>query len=198
MTVIKKGVLFILTVSACIFLVTGCGEKKVDNKSPEAVVKSLIQSYQSQNIQNVKECYGLEEDEKVQEDLQKEIDYNTRLFKAYNAKSIDFEKSDSLGESGDSQLIYVWFNYKPEKGDKNLKCPVLSFYFVNESGKKYFVVPAKDVTEKMSEYSRAAYKKFMGTSIYKNYQKDFKDFQKENPSYYEELDKRFSQSADKT
>ena len=198
MIALKKGVIFILTVSVCMFILTGCGGKKVNTKSPEAVVRSLIRSYQEQNIQDVKTCYGLSENEEVQEELQKEIDYNLRLFKAYKAKSIDFKKSDSLGKSGDSQLVYVWFDYKPEDGEKNLKCPRLSFYFVKKDGQRYFVVPAKDVTGEMSQYSRAAYKKFMGTGTYKKYQKDFENFQKENPSYEEELDKRFSQSASKT
>ena len=198
MTVIKKGVIFILTVSACMFILAGCGGNGVNNKSPEAVVRSLIRSYQEQNFQNIKECYGLAEDEEVQEELQKEIDYNIRLFKAYKAKSIDFDKADSLGKSGDRQLIYVLFNYEPEDGEKNQKCPVLSFYFVNENEKRYFVVPAKDVTGEMSQYSRAAYEKFMGTNTYKKYKKDFENFQEENPSYKEELDKRFSQSAKET
>ena len=65
MTVIKKGVIFILTVSACMFILAGCGGNGVNNKSPEAVVRSLIRSYQEQNFQNIKECYGLAEDEEV-------------------------------------------------------------------------------------------------------------------------------------
>lgn len=195
MTVIKKGVLFILTVSACMLILAGCGEKKVNNRSPEAVVRSLIRSYQEENIQNIRKCYGLAEEEEVQKELQEEIDYNIRLFKAYNARSIDFEKEDSLGKSGDSQLIYVWYYYVPEDGEKDQKCPVLSFYFVNEKEKRYSVVPAKDVTEEMSEYSRTAYKKFTGTDTYKKYQKDFETFQERNPSYNDELDKRFSQAS---
>ena len=193
MTVIKKGVIFILTVYACMFILAGCGGNGVNNKSPEAVVRFLIRSYQKQNIQAVKECYDLSEDEEIQEDLQKEIDYNLRLFKAYKAESIDFKKSDSLGKSGDSQLIYVWFNYKSK--DAEQKCPVMSFYFVNEKDKRYFVIPAKDVTEEMSEYSRGAYERFMDTRTYKNYQKNFEEFQEKNPSYKESLNKRFSQSA---
>lgn len=192
MTAVKKGVILILTVSIFMFLLEGCGGG-VDYKSPEAIVKSLVRSYQDQNEQAVKECYGLSEDEEVQEDIQKEINYNMRLFKAYQAVSIDFEKSDSLGKSGDSQLIYVWFNYKSE--DAEQKCPVMSFYFVKEKDKRYFVIPAKDVTEEMSEYSRGAYERFMDTRTYKNYQKNFEEFQEKNPSYKESLNKRFSQSA---
>ena len=132
MIALKKGVIFILTVSVCMFILTGCGGKKVNTKSPEAVVRSLIRSYQEQNIQDVKTCYGLSENEEVQEELQKEIDYNLRLFKAYKAKSIDFKKSDSLGKSGDSQLVYVWFDYKPEDGEKDQECPVLSLLFCEQ------------------------------------------------------------------
>lgn len=196
MSIIKKGVIFILTVSICMFIFWGCGQEGVDTKSPESVVKSLIRSYQEQDIQAVKECYGIDTDEDAQEDIQKEMDYNLRLFKAYQAESIDFEKSDCLGKSGDSQLIYVRYNFETEDGDK--KYPALSFYFVNKKDKTYCVVPAKGVTEEMSKYSRSAYEKFMGTSTYKNYEKDLEEFKKNYPSYKEELDKRFSQQANDT
>ena len=191
MAVLKKGVLLMLTASIMIILMGSCSNG-VKNKSPEDVVRSLILSYQDQDTQAVKECYGIEEEE-VQEDVQKEMDYNMRLFKAYQAENIEFEKSDSLGKSGESRLIYVWFTYETEETEK--KCPVLSFYYVNKNGKRYYVVPAKDVTEEMSTYSRNAYEKFMNTSTYKNYQEDLKKFQEENPSYKEELDKRFGQQV---
>ena len=191
MAVLKKGVLLMLTASIMIILMGSCSNG-VKNKSPEDVVRSLILSYQDQDIQAVKECYGIEEEE-VQEDVQKEMDYNMHLFKAYQTDKIKFEKSDSLGESGESRLIYVWFTYETEETEK--KCPVLSFYYVNKNGKRYYVVPAKDVTEEMSTYSRNAYEKFMNTSTYKNYQEDLKKFQEENPSYKEELDKRFGQQV---
>ncbi|HJB36277.1 MAG TPA: hypothetical protein H9775_17370 [Candidatus Blautia merdipullorum] len=191
MAVLKKGVLLMLTASIMIILMGSCSNG-VKNKSPEDVVRSLILSYQDQDTQAVKECYGIEEEE-VQEDVQKEMDYNMRLFKAYQADKIKFEKSDFLGESGESRLIYVWFTYETEETEK--KCPVLSFYYVNKNGKRYYVVPAKDVTEEMSTYSRNAYEKFMNTSTYKNYQEDLKKFQEENPSYKEELDKRFGQQV---
>ena len=191
MSVFKKGVLLILTASVMIIFLGSCS-KGVKNKSPEDVVKSLILSYQEQDTQAVKECYGVEKED-VQEDIQKEMDYNMRLFKAYQAENIEFEKSDSLGKSGESRLIYVWFTYKTEKKEKGQKCPVLSFYYVNKKDKTYYVVPAKDVTEEMVKYSRYAYEKFMNTKTYKNYQEDLKKFQEENPSYKEELDKRFGQ-----
>lgn len=191
MAVLKKGVLLILTASVMVILLGSCS-KGVNNKSPEDVVKYLILSYQDQDSQAVKECYGIEEEE-VQEDVQKEMDYNMRLFKAYQAENIDFEKSDSLGKSGESRLIYVWFTYETEETKKGQKCPVLSFYYVNQKEKRYYVVPAKDVTEEMSAYSRNAYEKFMNTNTYKNYQEDLEKFQEENPSYKEELDKRFGQ-----
>ena len=182
MKMIKKGIILILMASVCVLIMAGCREKKVNNKSPEAVAKSLIRAYQEDNIQNVQKCYGLEEDEEVPKELQEEIDYNIRLFKTYNAQNIEFEKSENLGKSGESQLIYVWFNYEPEEGKKDQKCPELSFHFVNKKEKGYFVVPAKDVTEEMSEYSRTSYKKFMETDTYKKYQKALKEFQENNPS----------------
>ena len=50
MTAVKKGVILILTVSIFMFLLEGCGGG-VDYKSPEAIVKSLVRSYQDQNEQ---------------------------------------------------------------------------------------------------------------------------------------------------
>lgn len=195
MTEIKKGVILIFTVSICIFILGGCGEEKMNRKSPEAVIKSLIRSYQEQNIQAVKECYGIDAEEEPKEDVQKEINYNMRLFKAYQAKSVHFEKADCLGKSGDSQLAYLWFSYEPEDEEINQKYPVLAFYFVEKKDKAYCVVPAKNVTEEMSEYSRSAYKKFMDTNTYKDYEKNLETFQKNFPSYEEEMDKNFRQSG---
>ena len=62
MAVLKKGVLLMLTASIMIILMGSCSNG-VKNKSPEDVVRSLILSYQDQDTQAVKECYGIEEEE---------------------------------------------------------------------------------------------------------------------------------------
>lgn len=50
------------------------------------------------------------------------------------------------------------------------------------------MVPAKDVTDEMSEYSRTEYEKFKESQDYKEYKKSYKEFIRENPKYETNLE----------
>ena len=84
-----KGVGVILLAAAV--LLSGCGVK-VSNKSPESVVKSLINAYQFEDEDAVKKCFGIGKKDKTDSEVKKEIDYNLKYFKAHGAKDINFEK----------------------------------------------------------------------------------------------------------
>ena len=51
------------------------------------------------------------------------------------------------------------------------------------------------INRRMQSRNVLLYERFMDTRTYKNYQKNFEEFQEKNPSYKESLNKRFSQSA---
>ena len=186
---LKNGVIFLLVLCMLPLGLAGCGG--FDNKSPEAVVKSMIKAYQDQDQETVEKCLGLSEEKKADEEIQKEIDYNMSFFKAHKADKISFEKAEALGDYKDSHLIYVWYNYeiKGEKVKQILPC--LSFYFVNGEEKDYFVIPARDVNDEMSQYSREEYGKFKKTDTYGEYQEAYKKFKEDYPDYEEELDENF-------
>ena len=162
----KKGII-ICMIMISILLLGGCGTK-VSHKSPESAVKSLISAYQNQDEKAVKKCFGVNPDKKCAKEIKKEIDYNMNYFKAHEAKKVEFKKAKSLGKFDKYELVYVWYDYKVKKQKETLEVPAMSFYYVKQKDKKYYVVPAKDVNEEMSENSRKQYSEFMKDDAYKD------------------------------
>lgn len=187
----KKGII-IGIVMMFILLMGGCGTK-VRYKSPEAVVKSLISAYQNQDQKAVKKCFGLDPDKKCAKEIKKEIDYNMNYFKAHEAEKVEFKKAKSLGKFEKKELVYVWYDYKVKKQKETLEVPAMSFYYVKQKDKKYYVVPAKDVNEKMSENSRKKYSEFMKGDVYQEYDKAYQTFIRKNPKYENSLQNKFQE-----
>lgn len=175
-----------------ILLLGGCGTK-VSHKSPESAVKSLISAYQNQDEKAVKKCFGVNPDKKCAKEIKKEIDYNMNYFKAHEAKKVEFKKAKSLGKFDKYELVYVWYDYKVKKQKETLEVPAMSFYYVKQKDKKYYVVPAKDVNEEMSENSRKQYSKFMKDDAYKDYDKAYQTFIRKNPKYENSLQNKFQE-----
>lgn len=173
-------------------LLGGCGTK-VSHKSPKAVVKSLISAYQDQDQKAVKKCFGLNPDKKCAEEIKSEINYNMNYFKAHEAEKIDLKKVKSLGKFDKYELVYVWYNYKVKKQKETLEVPAMSFYYVKEKDKKYYVVPAKDVNEEMGENSRKKYSEFMKGDVYQEYDKAYQTFIRKNPKYENSLQNKFQE-----
>ena len=183
-------------VLCAVFLLTGCSTK-VSHKTPEAVVKSLISAYQNQDEKAVKKCFGFDPDKKTDSAVKKEINYNMKYFEAQAAKDVKFEKADILGSFEKRDLVYVWYNYEVELKKETQEVPALAFYFVQEKDKDYFVVPAKDVTDKMSKASREAYKKFVKTEEYREYEQQYETFIRKNPKYENSLQNKFKEVSGK-
>lgn len=53
-------------------------------------------------------------------------------------------------------------------------------------------MPAKDVTDEMSQISSEEFAKFMKTEEYKTYEKDYKKFVRKNPNFEENLKKEMT------
>lgn len=188
---IKKGLVVFLFVFALAAL-SGCGVK-VSNKTPEAVVKSLISAYQGQDQKAVKKCFGLKPDEEGAKEIKTEMEYNLKVFEAYDAEEVSFEKAESLGEFDGKYLVYVCYNYQIEEQKEKQKVPALSFYFVEKKDKKYYVVPAMNVTDKMTKISGKEYDKFTKTETYIQYDKAYQRFIRKNPKYENKLENRFKE-----
>lgn len=170
----------------------GCGTR-VNHKRPEAVAKSLISAYQKEDEKAVKKCFGLEPKKECAKEIQQEIDYNMNFFKAHEASGIEIERAESLGNIDEKELVYVWYNYEMKGKRGKEKAPALAFYFVQKKDKKYYVVPAKEVTEEMSDMSGQEYQKFIKTEDYKAYEKQYQRFIRKNPKYENALKNRFSE-----
>lgn len=187
----KKGIIIVM-IMISMLLLGGCGTK-VSHKSPKAVVKSLISAYQDQDQKAVKKCFGLNPDKKCAEEIKSEINYNMNYFKAHEAEKIDLKKVKSLGKFDKYELVYVWYNYKVKKQKETLEVPAMSFYYVKEKDKKYYVVPAKDVNEEMGENSRKKYSEFMKGDVYQEYDKAYQTFIRKNPKYENSLQNKFQE-----
>ena len=187
----KKGII-VCMIMIFILLLGGCGTK-VSHKSPESAVKSLISAYQNQDQKAVKKCFGVNPDKKCAEEIKKETDYNMNYFKAHEAKKVEFKKAKSLGKFDKYELVYVWYNYQVKKQKETLEVPAMSFYYVKQKDKKYYVVPAKDVNEEMSENSRKEYSEFTKDDVYKEYDKAYQTFIRKNPKYENSLQNKFQE-----
>lgn len=189
----KKRGLFVLLLGVFLLLILpGCGVK-VSNKSPEAVVKSLANAYQAEEEEAILKCMGIESAKNLDDTIKQEINYNSKLFQAHGAKEIQIRQAEVIGEFEKKDLVYIWFTYEIEEKKETLQAPSLAFYFVNKKDEKYYVVPAKDVTDEMSEYSRKKYAQFTKTEEYKQYQKEYKEFIRKNPKYETKLEENFKE-----
>lgn len=183
-----RGILLSMTAVIVLLSLGGCGTK-VNTKSPEKIIKSLIEAYTKTDENAVKKCFGMDKKDKVSSELKTEIKHYMTLFEAYDAKSVKFTKCESLGSFNGYELMYAIYTLKKEDSESKttLEIPCLSVYYVQNNNKKYSIVQAKDVTEEMSENSKKEFQKFMKTDEYKTYEKDYKQFTRKNPSYEEEL-----------
>lgn len=182
----------ILLLALMLMLAAGCGTK-VNHKSPEAVAESLVNAYHEQDERAVKKCFGLDPGKDCKQEIQKEIDYNLTFFKAHDAVGIKIKEAKSLGTFDKKELVYVRYNYEIKGRKEKQEAPALGFYFLEKRGRKYYVVPAIDVTPDMSKISKKEFSEFSKTRIYKEYDKQYQNFIRKNPKYENELKNRFEE-----
>lgn len=161
------------------FSVTGCG---VNHKSPEGVVKSLLNAYDEGKEANIADCYGEKED--TDKDLKAEIQATIKYFEAHKPKSIKVEKCDIIKEYKTYDFVYVTYKMILEK-EKEYPC--MNTFIVEKKNKKYYVLSAKEITEDMQKNTTTAYAEFMKSDTYKNYLKEYETFIKKNPGYEEKI-----------
>lgn len=190
-----RGILFCAFTIMLMLSLAGCGVK-VSTKSPEGVTKSIIQAYQKGDEDAVKKCFGIDSKKKVPEEVNQEMKYNLNTFKAHDADKVKFQKCASLGSFNGYDLVYAIYVLKKEEKSEKLEVPSLSMYFAQKKDKEYHIVPAKDVTEDMSQISSEEFAKFMKTDEYKAYEKDYKKFVRTNPDYETNLAKKMEKISE--
>lgn len=173
----KISLVLICFLTMCLF--TGCG---VSHSSPEGVVKSLVKYCGKGKEKKVLDCYGLKKD--ADDGLKAQgralIDY----FEAMKAKGITLVDCKIIKEFDSYAYVYISYNVEIKK-DKAY--PRMDTYFVSKKDKKYYVMTPQDITTEMSQEAEEAYKEFMTTSPYKDYQKAYDAFILKNPSFEEEM-----------
>ena len=182
----RKGVIFYAVLAGLILSLSGCGVK-VSTKSPEHVVKSILEAYQKEDKEAVRKCFGLDPEKKSADEIETEITYRMEQFKLYQATDIEYVECKTLGEFNGYDLVYAIYELEHkkenEKKSETIQIPGLSMYFVKEKDKEFYIVPAKDITEDLSKISADEFAKFTKTEEYKTYEKSFDKFIRENPEF---------------
>lgn len=164
--------------------IRGCG---VSHKTPEGVVRALIQAYGDGKESRVKDCYGAKKD--TEKELQAQIDATFKYFNAHNAKEIKIDACDVLSENKNYTYVYIVYKLVLENGQEY---PCISTYMTGLEDKKYYVLPPSKVTEDMSKQAATDYAKFMTTDTYKKYTTEYETFIKKNPGYEEKIAEKVS------
>ena len=182
----KFRVLSLLTLClAAMFLLAGCGVK---HSSPESVVKSLVKYSEKGKEKKVLNCYGA--DKNADKEIKKEAENMIAYYRAMKSKRVKLVGCDIIQDYQTYSLVYISYEVKL-RGDKAY--PKMETYLVKKDKKKYYVMPAKEITAEMSQEAAAAYKTFMTMDAYKEYQKSHDAFLLKNPSFEEELAMKLQQ-----
>ena len=172
------GVLLVLII-IIVFAAKGCG---VSHKTPERVVKTLIEAYTSGNESKVKKCYGVS---KADDSLQQEMDATVKYFSAFDAEKTEITQCDKIYQNGKNTYIYITYNLVLKNGQKY---PCITTYMVQKKDNgKYYVLTPSEITDDLSKQAAEKYAEFMNTQVYKDYTTDYDKFIKKNPGYEEKL-----------
>ena len=109
---IAGGAVLVILLIAIIFAVRSCG---ISHKTPERVVKALIESYESGNENKIKKCYGVT---KADDNLQAEIDANIKYFAAHSPEKIQINKCDKIYQDGNYAFIYITYDMNKQAAEK--------------------------------------------------------------------------------
>ena len=167
-----------------IFAVRSCG---VSHKTPERVVKTLIESYESGNENKIKKCYGVT---KADDNLQAEIDANIKYFAAHSPEKIQINSCDKIYQDGNYAFMYITYDLVLKDGQSY---PCISTYMTQKKDdNKYYILAPSDVTNDMNKQAAEKYALFMKTDAYQQYTVAYDKFIKKNPGYEEKIASKLS------
>lgn len=176
---IAGGVVLIVLLIVIIFAVRSCG---VSHKTPERVVKTLIESYESGNENKIKKCYGVT---KADDNLQAEIDANIKYFAAHSPEKIQINSCDKIYQDGNYAFMYITYDLVLKDGQSY---PCISTYMTQKKDdNKYYILAPSDVTNDMNKQAAEKYALFMKTDAYQQYTVAYDKFIKKNPGYEEKI-----------
>ena len=179
---IAGGTVLAVLLIVIIFAVRSCG---VSHKTPERVVKALIESYESGSENKIKKCYGVT---KADDNLQAEIDANIKYFAAHSPEKIQINNCDKIYQDGNYAFVYITYDLVLKDGQSY---PCISTYMTQKKDdNKYYVLAPSDVTNDMNKQAAEKYALFMKTDAYQEYTVAYDKFIKKNPGYEEKIDSK--------
>lgn len=178
------GAAIMLLLLLIVFLSRGCG---VSVKSPEKVVKSLVNNSIYGNERKVKMCYGVKK--AIPEILQKEIDSTIKYYEAHRSEKAEILECDILYEEENRSYVYIIYNLILEDEQEY---PCIGTYMVKKEKNKYYIMSSEEITDDMRNSAADAYAKFMTTDMYKTYTKNYEAFSKRNPGYEDRIAERLN------
>lgn len=171
---------YTMIVALLVLGMTGCGG--VSHGTATGVVKSLIEAYSEGKEKVVKDCYGKKDNADVT--LQNEIEATIKYMQAHGTKKIKIVDTGTL--SGNDSYTYVYITYNLVLEDEQ-EYPCVATYMVSKVDRKYYIVPATEVTAEMSAKAIEDYQEFMTMDAYKEYRRAYDTFVKKNPGYEDKL-----------
>lgn len=177
--VLAAAAVLIVLIIVLVFAVKGCG---VSHKTPEKVVRTLVEAYTSGNESKAKKCYGVS---KVDDNLQQEMDATVKYYQAFGAEKTEITQCDQIYQNGKITYMYVIYDLVLKNGQSY---PCISTYMVQkkDDGKYYVMVPS-EITDDMSKQAATKYAEFMNTQAYKDYTTAYDKFIKKNPGYEDQI-----------
>ena len=173
------GAAVVLLLLVIIFAVKSCG---ISHKTPEGVVRGLIESYSSENEKKIRNCSGVKT---ADENLQQEIDATVKYFEAHNTEKIEITDCNSIYSSGQYTYMYITYNLVQKDGQSY---PCISTYMTQKKdNNKYYILMPSDITEDMNKQAAEKYALFMKTDAYKTYSTAYEKFIKKNPGYEDKI-----------
>ena len=162
--VLAGAAALIVLIIIIVFAAKGCG---VSHKTPERVVRTLIESYTGGNEKKVKKCYGVS---KADDTLQQEMDATVKYFSAFEAEKTEITQCDKIYQNGNYTYMYITYELVLKK----------------DNG-KYYVMTPSEITDDLSKQAATKYADFMNTQAYKDYTTAYDKFIKKNPGYEEKI-----------
>ena len=177
--VLAAAAVLIVLIIVIVFAARGCG---VSHKTPEKVVRTLVEAYTSGSESKAKKCYGVS---KADDNLQQEMDATINYYKAFAADKTEITQCGQIYQNGKVTYMYVIYDLVLKNGQSY---PCISTYMVQKKDDgKYYVMTPSEITDDMSKQAATKYAEFMNTQAYKDYTTAYDKFIKKNPGYEEQI-----------
>ncbi len=177
--VLAAAAVLIVLIIVIVFAARGCG---VSHKTPEKVVRTLVEAYTSGSESKAKKCYGVS---KADDNLQQEMDATINYYKAFAADKTEITQCGQIYQNGKITYMYVIYDLVLKNGQSY---PCISTYMVQKKDDgKYYVMTPSEITDDMSKQAATKYAEFMNTQAYKDYTTAYDKFIKKNPGYEEQI-----------